>query len=371
MIDLDALLAPLPGEPAHGLDLRRPADHILLLNLRDAWRTARGREQRMDGGGELSDWLEVERQASHVLAEQSKDLEVAVWLCEALTRTEGFSGLAAGGALIAGLARQFWPVLYPSPPIDDPAIDADEARLQPLDQIADANGRLLPPIRRIELFRLDDETAFSFFDCQQSKAWTALRPEQREQRLARLTAEHRETLARSAAVRSWDEVVRAMRANGAVALGTTRRDIEAALENWGSAEQAIAQQAGEGRFSCGPMAALLTDVQRVVAELSPAEEPETEPPADAESAPSAAVPGGAVPAGARTILATRDDALRQLAEITAFFQRTEPHTPLAYTLGDAIRRARLSWPELLAEVVPDRAQRDLILQRLGIRSEPG
>jgi type VI secretion system protein ImpA len=134
MIELDRLLAPLQGELPQGVDLRRQADQTLLLDLRDAWRTARSREQRQDSdpGAAPPDWGAVERQASGILAEQSKDLEVAVWLCEALARTEGFAGLAAGGALIAGLAERFWPVLYPAPPIDEPEIGVEEARLQPL-----------------------------------------------------------------------------------------------------------------------------------------------------------------------------------------------------------------------------------------------
>jgi type VI secretion system protein ImpA len=40
---------------------------------------------------------------------------------------------------------------------------------------------------------------------------------------------------------------------------------------------------------------------------------------------------------------------------------------LAYTLDDAIRRAKLTWPELLEEVVPDISVRQAILTSLGIR----
>ena len=61
--------------------------------------------------------------------------------------------------------------------------------------------------------------------------------------------------------------------------------------------------------------------------------------------------------------------MRRLEEITAFFRRTEPYSPVAFTLEEAIRRARLSWPEWLAEAVPDRQQRDAILTRLGLRPE--
>ena len=64
----------------------------------------------------------------------------------------------------------------------------------------------------------------------------------------------------------------------------------------------------------------------------------------AASAGVAAAPGQA---------ASREDALRALGEIADFFRRTEPHSPLSYTLDEAVRRGRMTWPELLAEVVAD------------------
>jgi type VI secretion system protein ImpA len=75
----------------------------------------------------------------------------------------------------------------------------------------------------------------------------------------------------------------------------------------------------------------------------------------------------AIPAGT---VATREEALRNLAAIAEFFRRTEPLSPLSYTLQEAVRRARLSWPELLEEIVPDLAIRGQILTSLGIRPPP-
>jgi type VI secretion system protein ImpA len=54
-------------------------------------------------------------------------------------------------------------------------------------------------------------------------------------------------------------------------------------------------------------------------------------------------------------------------EIAEHFRKTEPNAPLSYTLQDAVRRARMSWPELLEEVVPDESTRVAILTSLGIK----
>jgi type VI secretion system protein ImpA len=75
--------------------------------------------------------------------------------------------------------------------------------------------------------------------------------------------------------------------------------------------------------------------------------------------------GGFTATGQRT--ASREDALKMLETIATFFRRTEPASPIAYTLDDAIRRAKLSWPELLEEVVPDANLRVAILTSLGIK----
>jgi type VI secretion system protein ImpA len=71
--------------------------------------------------------------------------------------------------------------------------------------------------------------------------------------------------------------------------------------------------------------------------------------------------------GAPGPIASREDALKRLDEVAKWFRRTEPHSPLAYTLDEAVRRGRMTLPELLAEIVPDYATRSTILTSLGIK----
>lgn len=56
-----------------------------------------------------------------------------------------------------------------------------------------------------------------------------------------------------------------------------------------------------------------------------------------------------------------------MLRIAGIFRIREPTSPLSYTLENAVRRARLSWPELLAEVMPDNNARTSVLTGLGIR----
>jgi type VI secretion system protein ImpA len=107
-------------------------------------------------------------------------------------------------------------------------------------------------------------------------------------------------------------------------------------------------------------------------EGAPAAEGGSEGAVSADGTPGVAMGGGvaggiSVPAGQ---VVSREDALRALENLATFFKKTEPVSPLAYTLEDAVRRSRLTWPELLEEIVTDRDSRNAILTALGIRPPP-
>jgi type VI secretion system protein ImpA len=114
---------------------------------------------------------------------------------------------------------------------------------------------------------------------------------------------------------------------------------------------------------------LLEEIAGIAGRFAPDEpSPAVEPQSGATLA--AAELGHARPVSGGFRINNREDALRVLNEVADFFRRTEPHSPLAYTLDDAIRRGRLTWPELLEEIVPDQDIRDAVLRSLGIRPVP-
>jgi type VI secretion system protein ImpA len=64
---------------------------------------------------------------------------------------------------------------------------------------------------------------------------------------------------------------------------------------------------------------------------------------------------------------SREEALAELSRIASYFRKTEPHSPMSYTLDDAVRRARMSLPELLLELVEDPSHLQRILLAAGIK----
>ena len=71
-------------------------------------------------------------------------------------------------------------------------------------------------------------------------------------------------------------------------------------------------------------------------------------------------------------LANRDDALQQLGQLAHFFRETEPQSPLPYLLERAQQLGRLSFPELLRELVNDEGARSAAYKLMGVEvSEAG
>ena len=59
------------------------------------------------------DWRPVFDLAVQALTEKTKDLEITVFLLEALVRRDGLAGLAAGFHLVRELCERYWEQLYP------------------------------------------------------------------------------------------------------------------------------------------------------------------------------------------------------------------------------------------------------------------
>src|SRR5262245_3415084 len=105
-IDLDALLVPIAGDNPSGRNLKYEPDYDA---LRDARRTEddtlQGDWQR---DAKTAQWDVVIELASDLLKRGSKDLQIAAWMTEALTKMHGFAGLRDGLRLIHTLQQAFW-----------------------------------------------------------------------------------------------------------------------------------------------------------------------------------------------------------------------------------------------------------------------
>jgi type VI secretion system protein ImpA len=139
----DDLLNPIPGDSPSG-------ENVRYAPVYDQIREARREEEDVAQGEwqtelKKADWVVVVKLAGETLAKKSKDLQIAAWLTEAITRREGFGGLKAGLELLRGLVEQFWDTLYPE--IDEGDLGL---RATPLDWLG---SRMDQTIKRVPLTR--------------------------------------------------------------------------------------------------------------------------------------------------------------------------------------------------------------------------
>ncbi|MBN2321343.1 MAG: type VI secretion system protein TssA [Acidobacteria bacterium] len=131
---------PISGENPCGENLRYTA-------IYDKIKEARREEDDAPQGEwqherKAADYPLVLKLAGEALASKSKDLQIAVWLTEALIKAESFAGLRAGLDLIRELIEKFWDGLYPE--MEDGDLEFRAAPLDWLGSRMDASLRSSP-----------------------------------------------------------------------------------------------------------------------------------------------------------------------------------------------------------------------------------
>ena len=116
-IDADALLAPVPGDSPVGEDQRYGQAYDEIREARKEVITY-DPEGKPDVG-KKADWNKVVALSIDALTQKTKDLQIAVWLTEALLITESFEGFNVGLKIINGLLEKYWENLYPPVEEDD------------------------------------------------------------------------------------------------------------------------------------------------------------------------------------------------------------------------------------------------------------
>jgi type VI secretion system protein ImpA len=365
ILDIDNLLAPLPTGDGAGEDPRPDySPSSIYQRIRTQRNDARAGERAIDGGDPEANpvqvqaaWREVKKLGIECLATKVKDFEIAAWMTEAVVRLDGLRGLADGAAVIAGLCETYWDNGFPR--LDDE--DGIDGRGAPIGGLSGegADGTLMAAIRNYPLFSRGDGAPCDLFTWKRAEETAALADQARK--AARIKA----------GVPALDALQNEARADTATmrAAGDAAR---AAAAAWSAMDAATTARFGSDAPSTRRVAEALAAIIEIStaiagAPAAPVEEAEAMPEGNEEDAPAAQAVGGTGAAGGPRVLRTREDAIRALEEIATFFRKTEPHSPLAFTLDDAVRRARLPLPELLAEVLPDAAVRKLMLTMLGIR----
>ena len=158
-IDIEAILAPIPGDNPAGVNLR-------YSSLYEEIKEARRADDVLEQGDwqyetKKSDWEVVLTLAVEALTQKTKDLQIAAWLTEALIKLEGFNGLATGLKILSGLLKEHWEHLYPE--IEDKDLDF---RVAPIEFV---NDKLWPCIKQVPLTDSSITSGYSWLKWQESR----------------------------------------------------------------------------------------------------------------------------------------------------------------------------------------------------------
>jgi type VI secretion system protein ImpA len=337
----DDLLNPIPGENPCGENLRYAPVYDKIKEAR-----------REDDDAPQGDWAHdrktadyplVIKLAGEALATKSKDLQIAVWLIEALIKVESFSGLRAGLDLISGLITNFWDGLYPE--IDDGDVELRAAPLDWLGSRMDATLRSLPISKSgINWYRFKEARAVG----REEEADDSSKQEARAAAIAegKLTGEE------------WDVAFNGTPKAFYVNLETT---LDGILETIESLNELCGEKFGADAPSFSGLRTTLEELRHSIHGLLqkkretepdaiPAEEaaPEAEPAPEEyfhseESVPVAAAPKRPRPSGGPLAPdpVDKEDAFRRVISVAAFLRREDPYSATPYLLLRGLRFGEL------------------------------
>jgi type VI secretion system protein ImpA len=344
IVDLETLLAPVPGDDPCGLSLRYEGTY-------DRIREARREDDPTLPLGEwetklkIADFATVDRLCQDAL-KKSKDLQIAAWLAEAWLRRFRLRGLVHGLSLVAALVERYWQGLHPE--LGD---DADpEARVALFEWMDDFYSTR---VRRMPLAEGNDASPFSLLDWElggreEPADDDAPRPT-RESLLARISLGGGGARWTALAVDARAAILAAESVERAVAAVV---DKPPTLRRVRDGLAAIESLARDGARMNGEIESVAVD-------------------AGAEDEPNAAfVRAASVPevqVGKTGAITSRADAYYRLAEASEYLMRTEPHSPVPYLVKRAVQWGNMSLAELLYEFVGNPDDLVAIQRLLGMR----
>lgn len=368
IFDIEELLQPIEGDSECGIDLREnaSADYYTVKDARSAARAAeRSMDVEDDAGGLLPEWRTILEVSPRILRTQAKDLEVTAWFIEALLRAEGYAGLRDGFALARGLVERFWDNLYPAPDEDGIA-----TRVGPLTGLngESADGTLIQPVRKVPLTLGD--IPYSLWQYEQAIE------------LAKITDDARRQARIDNGAVTWEQFEQSVRETPASEFKTLLEDIQGAIDEFEALGKILYDKAGYDAPPAGNIRNVLTAALDAVnyaardrlATLGGDEPAAAETSSASTDAVATGASGAVAAAGAKVqasgAVTTREEAFKVLLQVADFFRKTEPHSPISYTLEEVVRRGRMSLQELLQELITDEETRRQFFIASGAKAPP-
>ena len=311
------LLEPISAEAPCGASIE---DTQLLASF-DAYRLF-GQSTPLEQGDKKIDWREI-KSASRDALKGCKDFRLLGHLAAAVARLEGIASYCSVLEVAAQWLESYWDSVHPQ--LDDDAI----MRKNALNSLADRMA-VVDALRRASLATNPQLGSCSFRDVEIAAAQLTL-PEGESPAVT-------ETQINAVLTAASSEHLAALHAGLQAGSAAVKR-IDAKMRNEGGSEAAP---------SFDELQSLLVKMARVLEPYLIAESSagESASPGTGEAPQSGAV-------RAVGAIASRQDAIRALDAVAAFFRQNEPSSPVPLFVERAKRMVAMDFLELLADIAPD------------------
>jgi type VI secretion system protein ImpA len=362
VIDFEALLKPISEENPSGESMQYSGlyDEIREARRSDDPTLAQGQWQ-----SELksADYRQVINLVTSALSNQTKDLQIGVWLCEALTGVHGFAGFRDGLKLLCQLEELFWDTLYPE--IDEGDM---EGRANSIDWMSREISIMLKkiPISGGEGFTFLDWDESTRFDIPEDLDSLSYDDQERFKALrTQAETENRKT---------GDRWRKAKAATNRAFCETLHLTLEECIKALNELDRVNEEKFSRNQVpGVNDLKKILSDITSQVTKLLE-EKREQEPDPDdfAETITEEGEDGELIvkkgPAVATGAIQNRQDALKRLADVAEYFRKNEPHSPVAYLVQRAVKWGNMSLEIWLQDVIKDDTVIFQIRQTLGFNT---
>ncbi len=329
--ELEALLAPVSPETPCGGDLEYDPAYLELDRISQI-----KPEQQIGSTiipAEEPDWKVVRKKATELLT-RTKDLRVACHLTNALLRTDAWGGFALGLGVLRGLVERYWPALFP-------ALDPDDGdpQVRITSVLSIASDRTLATMRAMPLVASRPVGKFSIKDLEIAAGDV---PPDKDAKEGSVPT----TASIDGVVLNCDLPL----------LADATAALKECVDMLAGLEAGFAAQVEASRTpNFNKVAALLKKAHTFLASKlalrapAPAAAGEANaegggPVIEQPKAPGASFTGG---------IFSRDDVLRAMESISAYYAKHEPTSPIPMLLGRCKRLVTMDFIDIVREVVPD------------------
>lgn len=335
MIPIDKLLAPVRDGAPCGDD---PWPTGLLSTLETL---IQGKPETQFSKAEDPDWVALRARALEV-AGSTKDLRVAGILAASLLHTDGLDGLGWSTRLIRGYLERYWLEVFPL--LDATENNDPSERINALTNLAAPLGtdgdvlRIIPTLRKTPLLQAPRVGRYSlehYLAAKQQMPWPADAGE--PPTMALLDAAKQEV--------------------GGTAVAAVAATVRELLGDLEAIELIFREKAGPTQYpSFEP---LRRDLKQIGGWLGGAPAAAGGGGAGANAGGEADVAVAAAGPGFSGAVRNRDEVLRALEAIIAYYQRSEPSSPVPFLLRRAARIVPMDFLAVMKELTPE-AQEKII-----------